>query len=290
MTVVDGTDVRDRGLPARADPEHDRAHARERRVDRRIRGIHARRRTIEASKTFGVERRLKFRRGFREAAALPDEAGRPTLWDSVIYDADEMRALNDDLRRIYALLKVDGDLSVISHVYVDRIDFCTFGNSTPFRIRIVNAYNDNQDYFYVKRADASRVHGLELEHVRRKPDDLARYIGLALWPHPLVFDYGAEAQASLAAVAPQAILVGGLVLSTLVALVRAPQWAFLGVWFLAMLAPTSLIPGNRQTIAEHRMYLPLATVAVALVVAPASGWFVVGLLYVQAVALVSTRP
>ena len=95
-------------------------------------------------------------RGFREAAALPDEAGRPTLWDSVIYDADEMRALNDDLRRIYALLKVDGDLSVISHLYVDRIDFCTFGNSTPFRIQIVNAYNDNQDYFYVKRADASR--------------------------------------------------------------------------------------------------------------------------------------
>jgi hypothetical protein len=48
---------------------------------------------------------------------------------------------------------------------VDRVDFCTFGNSTPFRIRIVNAYNDNQDYFYVKRADASRAYGLELEHL-----------------------------------------------------------------------------------------------------------------------------
>jgi len=40
-----------------------------------------------------------------------------------------------------------------------------FGNSTPFRIRIVNAYNDNQDYFYIKKADASRVYGLELEHL-----------------------------------------------------------------------------------------------------------------------------
>jgi len=53
----------------------------------------------------------------------------------------------------------------MSHLYVDRVDFCTFGNSTPFRIRIVNAYNDNQDYFYVKKADASRIYGLELEHL-----------------------------------------------------------------------------------------------------------------------------
>jgi hypothetical protein len=53
----------------------------------------------------------------------------------------------------------------MKHLYVDRIDFCTFGNSTPFRIRIVNAYNDNQDYFYVKKADASRIYGLELEHL-----------------------------------------------------------------------------------------------------------------------------
>ncbi|MEY2878554.1 MAG: hypothetical protein RLZZ15_934 [Verrucomicrobiota bacterium] len=104
-------------------------------------------------------------RGFHESSALPDEHGRPTLWHTVIYEPAEMRHLNDDLRRIYALLKVDGDMAVISHLYVDRIDFCTFGNSTPFRVRIVNAYNDNQDYFYVKKADASRVYGLELEHL-----------------------------------------------------------------------------------------------------------------------------
>jgi len=76
-----------------------------------------------------------------------------------------MRALNEALKEVYALLKVDGDMSVVQHLYADRVDFCTFGNSTPFRIRIVNAYNDNQDYFYVKKADASRVYGLELEHL-----------------------------------------------------------------------------------------------------------------------------
>ena len=57
------------------------------------------------------------------------------------------------------LWRIDG----VGHNGFD--DFCTFGNSTPFRVRIVNAYNDNQDYFYVKRSDASRVYGLELEHL-----------------------------------------------------------------------------------------------------------------------------
>ena len=102
---------------------------------------------------------------FHEAIPLSDSNGQPTLWDSVIYRADEMPALYEGLKRIYALLKVDGDFSVVEHLYVDRVDFCSFGNSAPFRVRIVNAYNDNQDYFYIKKADASRVYGLELEHL-----------------------------------------------------------------------------------------------------------------------------
>jgi hypothetical protein len=104
-------------------------------------------------------------RDFHEAIPLVDSAGKPTLWDSVIYRADEMNELYEGLKRIYALLRVDGDDSVMDHLYIDRVDFCSFGNSTPFRIRVVNAYNDNQDYFYLKKADASRVYGLELEHL-----------------------------------------------------------------------------------------------------------------------------
>jgi len=87
------------------------------------------------------------------------------LWETVLYPPDEMAALKQDLRQIYALLKVDGDLSVMEHLYIDRVDFCGFGNSMPFRIRIVNGINENPDYFYVKRADASRAYGLELEHL-----------------------------------------------------------------------------------------------------------------------------
>ncbi len=104
-------------------------------------------------------------RNFQEAIPLTDATGRPTLWDTVIYQADEMGDLFEGLKRIYALLKVDGDFSVMRHLYVDRVDFCGFGNSMPFRIRVVNAYNDNQDYFYLKQADASRIYGLELEHL-----------------------------------------------------------------------------------------------------------------------------
>ncbi|MBE7540506.1 MAG: hypothetical protein HS122_19115 [Opitutaceae bacterium] len=104
-------------------------------------------------------------RGFIEAAPLISGDGKPSLWESVVYDRLEMEALNEDLKYIYALLRVDGDLSFMRHLYVDRVDYCAFGNSAPFRIRIVNAFNDNADYYYVKRADASRVYGLELEHV-----------------------------------------------------------------------------------------------------------------------------
>lgn len=104
-------------------------------------------------------------RYFHESVPLADADGKPTLWDTVIYPHEEMAALNEGLKRIYALLRVDGDSSVMQHLYIDRIDYCSFGNSAPFRIRIVNAYNDNPDYFYLKQADASRVYGLELEHL-----------------------------------------------------------------------------------------------------------------------------
>ncbi|HVU18866.1 MAG TPA: hypothetical protein VHD32_18320 [Candidatus Didemnitutus sp.] len=104
-------------------------------------------------------------RHFHEAMPLTDPEGRATLWETVVYHKSDMDGLNEDLKRIYALLKVDGDFSVMRHLYIDRVDFCSFGNSMPFRVRIVNAYNENPDYFYIKKADASRVYGLELEHL-----------------------------------------------------------------------------------------------------------------------------
>ncbi|WP_303310714.1 hypothetical protein [Hymenobacter sp. BT730] len=99
------------------------------------------------------------------AYPLLDRKGRDTLWETVFYEPQTLQELSRGLTEVYALLKTGGDLSFTEHLLADRIDYCRFGNSQPFRVRIVNQFNDNYDYFYVKRADASRVYGLELEHV-----------------------------------------------------------------------------------------------------------------------------
>lgn len=100
-----------------------------------------------------------------ESIPLFDDKGEDTLWRTIIYRPEVMKRLNKHLTAIYAMLKTEGDYSFVKQLYVDRIDYCTFGNSNPFRIRIVNSYNENQDYYYIKKADASRVYGLELEHL-----------------------------------------------------------------------------------------------------------------------------
>ena len=54
---------------------------------------------------------------------------------------------------------------VHGHLKIDRVDYCMFGNSKPFRIKIINTINDVHDYFYIKKSDANRIYGLELEHL-----------------------------------------------------------------------------------------------------------------------------
>ncbi len=100
---------------------------------------------------------------FTTAVPLLDFNGEDTLWKTVYYSESDTLEFNKTLTHIYAILKTDGDVEVIEHLTVARIDFCVFGNSQPFRIRIINRLNDNYDHFYVKKADASRLYGLELE-------------------------------------------------------------------------------------------------------------------------------
>ena len=96
---------------------------------------------------------------------IKDKQGKDTLWEKLSYDSRDWNYIREGLVKIYAVLKTEGDFSFISHLDVARIDYCTFGNSHPFRIRIVNKFNDNYDHYYIKIADASRIYGLELEHI-----------------------------------------------------------------------------------------------------------------------------
>ncbi|MEN6458361.1 MAG: tetratricopeptide repeat protein [Thermoguttaceae bacterium] len=94
---------------------------------------------------------------------------------------------------------------------------------------------------------------------------IVHYLRLTVWPSPLVLDYGTALAKTTADILPNAVAIGLLGLATLVALWRWPKVGFLGVCFFALLAPTSsIVPIATQTVAEHRMYLPLAAVVAAL--------------------------
>ena len=105
----------------------------------------------------------------RFSGAIPyeDPQGRETLWLTVMYPPEVLAELRPRLTNIYSELKLTlgGGSEQHEHLLVDRVDFGDFGNSRPFRVRITNLFNDNSDYFYIKHADASRIYGLELEHI-----------------------------------------------------------------------------------------------------------------------------
>lgn len=94
-----------------------------------------------------------------------DKLEEDTLWIRVYYNEFERNEIDLTLKKIYSLLHSDGNLDIIKFLNIDSIDYCTFGNSKPFRIKVRNILNDNYTHFYVKKADASRVYGLELEHI-----------------------------------------------------------------------------------------------------------------------------
>jgi protein O-mannosyl-transferase len=119
---------------------------------------------------------------------------------------------------------------------------------------------------------------------------LAIYLKLSFWPHPLIVDYGAWLAPGLREVFWESILVVSLLGLAIWAAVRRPRLGFAGLFFFAVLAPSSsFYPLISQTIAEHRMHLPLTAVltlavlalfrmpvrpamAVCLLAALAAGW------------------
>lgn len=124
---------------------------------------------------------------------------------------------------------------------------------------------------------------------------VARYLGLVFWPHPLIFDYGIWTAAGVGAVWIQLLALSGLFVATVWALRTRPVWGFAGAWFFALLAPSSsFVPIASQTIAEHRSYLAIAsvaTVAVTMLIIRLrkAGWWVGCVLVCVAAAMTFLR-
>ena len=102
---------------------------------------------------------------FAGSVVVYDNDGEDTLWVRVYYSDSERQEIDLSLKRVYSILHSDGSDRIFQYLNVDFVDYCTFGNSKPFRIRVRNILNDNFTYFYVKKTDASRIYGLELEHM-----------------------------------------------------------------------------------------------------------------------------
>ena len=100
---------------------------------------------------------------------------------------------------------------------------------------------------------------------------IVHYLRLAVWPHPLAADYdGWPIATSPDRVLPYLAVVLALVALTLWGLVRRRKLAFLGAWFLFILAPTSSFrPIVNEVAAERRMYLPLAALVLLTLL---GGW------------------
>jgi tetratricopeptide (TPR) repeat protein len=106
---------------------------------------------------------------------------------------------------------------------------------------------------------------------------VARYLRLALWPRSLVLNYGAPALLTPGDVWPAGALIGGLVVATLVCLVRWPKIGFPAAFVFIALAPTSsVVPIATEVGAERRMYLPLAALVALAIIAVARALGVAG--------------
>jgi len=102
---------------------------------------------------------------FQGSVVVYDKHEVDTLWVRVYYNEFEGKEIDLSLKKVYTILHSDGNEKTIPFLTVDAIDYCTFGNSKPFRVKVRNILNDNYTYFYIKKADASRIYGLELEHM-----------------------------------------------------------------------------------------------------------------------------
>ncbi len=111
-----------------------------------------------------------------------------------------------------------------------------------------------------------------LEYARIQVPAVVHYLQQAFWPHPLVlhcgfsYENGRPILPGAAEVIPCLIILSVLLATTVIAVLRRPQWGIPAAWFFLLLAPTSSVIPNWEAVEEHHTYLPLAGVIVLAVV------------------------
>ena len=105
------------------------------------------------------------------------------------------------------------------------------------------------------------------EYARTQPGVILNYLRLSFWPGSLCLDYAWPIATGAWQIIPAAV-IAALLVGTIWALCRAPALGFLSASFFLILAPTSsFVPIVTEVAAERRMYLPLAAIVTACVVA-----------------------
>lgn len=95
---------------------------------------------------------------------------------------------------------------------------------------------------------------------------LLMYFKLVAWPWPLLIHYELPYLMTFGEAWTYVVPIVLMGICTLALLWRNRPAGYLGAWIFAILAPTSVVPILTEVAAERRMYLPLATVAVIVVI------------------------
>jgi protein O-mannosyl-transferase len=112
----------------------------------------------------------------------------------------------------------------------------------------------------------------KISYALTQPGVIVHYLKLTFWPSGMSLDYGWPAADSLDTILPPAIVIAALVGLTIWGLVKNSPLGFLGVWFFAILAPTSSFVPIKDAAFDHRIYLPLAAMVALVVIGGYTLW------------------
>ena len=106
-----------------------------------------------------------------------------------------------------------------------------------------------------------------LEYALSQPAVILHYLRLCFWPSDLCLDYVWPVPRTADEIVPPAIAILVMLAATLWCMFERPALGFLLGSFFLILSPTSSVSPLLDLAFEHRMYLPLASVTVLVVVA-----------------------